>query len=101
MSKHTPWSQTDAEKWAKEYASVAFEVASVEPYANTIGRVSYYSFLAGLAKAAEMIEASPNIYCSKPDGVSELWTHNKCDGHDTHSGKLVGVKPIDKEGSEG
>ena len=37
-----------------------------------------------------------SIYCSKPDGVSELWTHNRCEGHDTHSAKLVGVRPIEE-----
>lgn len=84
---HTPWSQEQAEKWALEGAS-----------GDSHGAVAWrLGFLAGMAKAAEMIEASSSIYCSKPDGVSELWTHNRCEGHDTHSAKLVGVRPIEGE----
>lgn len=42
MSNHTPWTQEQAEKWAKEkFVSLAMREA----------------FLAGMAKAAEMIEA--------------------------------------------
>lgn len=82
---HTPWSQADAEKWAREYASL-------EEYPNTVWRRQ--GFLAGLAKAAEMIEACPTLY---GDTVYTSW--GEFESHeDTHSAKLVGVRPI--EGSE-
>lgn len=93
---HTPWTQEDAEKWAMDLAA-NFKWQGIVNRLRTLNMAYRLGFLAGLAKAAEMIEASSSIYCSKPDGVSELWTHNRCEGHDTHSAKLVGVRPIEGE----
>lgn len=94
---HTPWTQEDAEKWAKEETFEFHGCFTGDCPHTEVSECGQHFFLAGLAMAAEMIEASPSIYCSKPDGVSELWTHNRCDGHDTHSAKLVGVRPIEGE----
>ncbi len=79
MSKHTPWTKEDAEKWAREkFASIAMREA----------------FLAGLAKAAEVIEACPNLYQHlQPD----VWCEVPFDspGLSKKTAKLVGVRPID------
>ena len=46
MSNHTPWTQEQAEKWAKEkFVSLAMREA----------------FLAGMAKAAEIVEESKTV----------------------------------------
>ena len=50
-------------------------------------------FLAGLAKAAEMIEASQTVY---GDEIVNGWTIDR-DSVCTHSAKLVGVRPIEGE----
>ena len=89
--KHTPWTKEEAEAMA--YNVVVKSGCTEE---NDKMRIAE-GFYACLTWAAEMIEEIPSIYCSKPDGVSELWTHNQCEGHDTHSAKLVGVRPIEGE----
>lgn len=51
-----------------------------------------HSFLAGLAKAAEIIEASPTVRMDEDtaDGVWMIDMPQDC----SHQAKLVGVKPI-------
>ncbi len=92
MSNHTPWTQEDAEKWATEYVR---EHCYPSLYQNKREReFARQLFLAGLAKAAEMIEACPTLY---GDTVYTSWGEFQ-NHEDTHSAKLVGVRPI--EGSE-
>ena len=87
-----PWSKSDAEKWAKEFVTKnhpRFHPESIQ-YAE-YGR----AFLAGLAKAAEMIEASPTVY----GGGIDCWTEQP-GVVDRKSAKLVNVKPIEKGKSD-
>jgi len=84
MSNHTPWTQAEAEKLAME--SDVVRKATFEDDAIA-------GFLAGMAKAAEMIEACPTLY---GDTVYTSW--GEFESHeDTHSAKLVGVRPIEEE----
>ena len=82
---HTPWTQEDAEKWAMESDVVrkaTFEDDAIE------------GFKAGMAKAAEMIEAAPTVY----GNIEEPKWFEHCEKDcDTHSAKLVGVRPIEGE----
>lgn len=85
---HTPWSQEDAEKWAMEsdvIRKATFEDDAIE------------GFKAGMAKAAEMIEACETVYWNEVNSKLRIVTKKKS-VHDTHEAKLVGVRPI--EGSE-
>ena len=50
---HTPWTKEQSEKWAME--SDVVRKATFEDDAIS-------GFLAGMAKAAEMIEAAPTVY---------------------------------------
>lgn len=92
MSNHTPWTREDAEKWAHDMAIEKGWGSN----AHEKHKIFESGFLAGLTKAAEVIEAAPTIVMDK------TWpTHWHTDAdalYDTHSAKLVGVRPI--EGSE-
>lgn len=84
MSKHQPWSQEDAEKWAME--SDVVRKATFEDDAIA-------GFLAGMAKAAEMINEAPTVY-----GNTEYKSWGEFQNHeDTHSAKLVGVRQVEEE----
>ena len=100
MSKHTPWTDEEAEKWATAHqVSVMDDLGSH----NSLTHVGL-AFLAGLQKAAEMIEACPTVYGETTiaqygrEVPTGNWTETRVDTYDTHSAKLVGVRPI--EGSE-
>lgn len=91
---HTPWTQEDVEKWAMESEVVrkaTFEDDAIE------------GFKAGMAKAAEMIEAAPTVYGETTivqygrEVPTGNWTETRIDTYDTHSAKLVGVRPIEEE----
>lgn len=88
---HQPWTQEQVEKWADLYVD---ETLCGEPINEDH---CHSAFLAGLAKAAEMIEACPTMYGSHiGDPINRYWesTRASCD---THSAKLVGVRPIDSD----
>lgn len=93
--KHQPWSQEQAEKWATVHqVSVMDDLGSH----NSLTHVGL-AFLAGMAKAAEMIEACPTMYGSHiGDPINRYWEsiRGSCD---THEAKLVGVRPIESDGS--
>lgn len=81
-----PWSKTDIQKAADEY----FEG---DGYLSPEARAG---FLDGIAWAAEMIEKSSTVYGSV-NGLGTL-TMAEAPQHktDTHVGKLVNAKPIEK-----
>lgn len=83
---HTPWTQEDAERWAREFG--AQYIYTGEQVWTRVG------FLAGLAKATEMIEEAPTIYGGTERG--HYW-ETVIASHDTHSAKLVGVRKIEGE----
>lgn len=88
---HTPWTREDAEKWAHDMAIEKGWGSN----AHEKHKIFESGFLAGLTKAAEVIEAAPSVYCSKPDECnSHLWSNFMTKGYDTHSAKLVGVREI-------
>lgn len=108
MSKHTPWTQEDAEKWAME--SDVVRKATFEDDAIA-------GFLAGMAKAAEMIEArGEEFYVREIEKWQFAWMNvtgtteedsqnyrERSRGIDANmrydlARRLVGVRPI--EGSE-
>ena len=95
---HTPWTREDAEKWAEKWWVDFPGDSRVDPMDGETFRgwteTHKQAFIAGMAKAAEMIEACPTLY---GDTVYTSW--GEFESHeDTHSAKLVGVRPI--EGSE-
>ena len=63
MSQHTPWSQEEAEKWAKQFWLSFNGDERVDPGVGETYRgwmaTHQAAFLAGLAKAAEFIAKSP------------------------------------------
>ena len=60
--KHTPWTQEQAEKWAKEETFEFHGCFTGDCPHTNVSECGQHFFLAGLAKAAEMIEASPTVY---------------------------------------
>ena len=83
---HQPWTREDAEKWAMESDVVrkaTFEDDAIE------------GFKAGMAKAAEMIEAEPTVYAATMADLA--WHRQHFEGYGMRA-NLVGVRPI--EGSE-
>lgn len=82
---NAPWTKEQARQWANEY-----------PYG---GEKEADAFLDGLAKAAEMIEASETIYANDNNSNSSFWYRQ---GHasDTHQAKLLCVKQIEKGKSD-
>lgn len=94
MSNHTPWSQEDAEN----------EVFNRIVYGKRLSPHQQEIWLDALAWAAEMIEAAPTVYGETTivqygrEVPTGNWTETRIDTYDTHSAKLVGVRPI--EGSE-
>lgn len=48
-------------------------------------------------KLSRLIESSPVVFASKPDGKSELWSNNERTGHDTHSARLMFIEEIKQE----
>lgn len=85
MSKHAPWTKEQAEQWAKEWTESTFKKNSAIH--------SDDAYLAGLAKAAEMINEAPTVY-----GNTEYKSWGEFQNHeDTHSAKLVGVQRIEGE----
>lgn len=70
MSKHTPWTQEQAEKWADEWMAIPLKGADACIPADEMFRGA---FLMGLAKAAEMIEAEHTEVLVKRDNhIGEL-----------------------------
>lgn len=89
---HTPWSQEEAEKWAKQYVSVPLSNSDL---CNPADELFKWAFLAGLAKASEFIAKSPTMYGSHiGDPINRYW-ENRRGSCDTHQAKLVGVRPIE------
>lgn len=83
---HTPWTQEQAEKWARDFA-----LTEADDYAN-----AFEGFLAGMAKAAEVIEACETIKYTLRDGKPHTGSY------EVWKAKLVGVRPIvdsDESGS--
>lgn len=74
---HAPWSQSQAEQWAAEIHDGGESNA-------------YLAFLAGLAKAAEIIEACETVKFTLRDGKVHTGSY------ELYEAKLVGVRPIDK-----
>lgn len=93
MSKFTPWTKEQAEQWAKEYWMNVLHMAHPKYCANNSFEYFLEGWRAALAKAAEMIEASPTVY-----GESDrLPWHNVDFQGSTHQAKLVCAQPIKKE----
>lgn len=95
MSQHTPWSQEEAEKWAKEHA---LKVRSCSE-SSWRWADSEQDFLAGVAWAAQQIEKCPSLYRNTSQ-FRELWDIRR-NPYDTHEAKLVGVRPIEKGKTDG
>ena len=75
-----PWTKEMAEQWAEEIVVNA---------ADTSWGVAYSTgFLAGLAKAAEMIEACETVKFTLRDGKIHTGSY------DLYEAKLVGVRPV-------
>lgn len=82
-----PWTKEQAEKWAHEMAiENGWGSNSHEKH-----KVFEMGFLAGLAKAAEIIEASPTVYVRDTSNSVKF----VLDGNVTHQAKLVNVRPIE------
>ena len=90
---HTPWSQEEAEEWANSY--MAERQITPEDEGS---KLLFDSFLAGLAKAAEVIAKSPTVYANQcQQSEAWIWDSDKCtDGSDTHEAKLVGIREVEK-----
>lgn len=86
------FTKEQAEQWAEEHT----ESKSLSE-AWYVMEVMHASFLAGLAKAAEMIEACPTVYNNQTLGMTAWNNYQKEDA--THQAKLVGVRPIEGEES--
>ena len=86
-----PWTKEQSERWAEKSMQDAFGLH----YREKTSQMEEYeiAFLAGLAKAAEIIEASPTVYGKKGHPI---FTVEFEDDVDTHQAKLVCVKPIDE-----
>lgn len=84
---HTPWTKEDAEKWAKE--------CQIEPLGmSAVGKANLrLGFLAGMAKAAEMIEKCETVHGGENNMGTLSWSPSRMND-DTYSAKLVGVRPI-------
>lgn len=89
-----PWAKEQAEQWANDFANVVWDNS---PRNIAIASHRYQAFLAGLAKAAEMIEECPTVYGQNHFHVGEVFGVEERDHDDTHQAKLVGVKPIEDE----
>lgn len=94
--KHTPWTKEQAQKLASEIRDDAGLTRGTDSAINFEAGV-----LAGLAKAAEMIEARPVAYeCPEYEihGCPnyKLWEEARRK-HDTHQANLVGVRPIEED----
>lgn len=76
---HQPWTKEQSEKWADEGA-----------FCDRAWRLG---FLAGLAKAAEMIEKCETVHGGENNMGTLSWSPSRMND-DTHSAKLVGVRPI-------
>lgn len=83
MSKHAPWTKEQAEQWAKEWTESTFKKNSAIH--------SDDAYLAGLAKAAEMIEACETIRFTLRDGKVHTGSY------EVFEAKLAGVRPIEEE----
>lgn len=86
---HTPWTQEEAEKWAMESDAIrkaTFEDDAIE------------GFKAGMAKAAEVIEACETVHGGENNMGTLSWSPSRMN-NDTHSAKLVGVRTIDSDES--
>lgn len=95
MSKFTPWSQEQAEAWAEEITNPLNMSDSQFSEEFRVQKERGKSlFLAGLAKAAEMIEASPTVYGGIESG--HYWETVQA-SHDTHTAKLMNIEPIDSK----
>lgn len=79
---HTPWTKEDAEKWAKE--------CQIEPLGmSAVGKANLrLGFLAGMAKAAEMIEKCETIRYTLRDGKPHTGSYELFEAY------LVGVREI-------
>jgi len=73
MSKFTPWTKEQAEAWAEEITNPLNMSDSQFSEEFRVQKERGKSlFLAGLAKAAEMIEASPTVYRGELD-CTDVW----------------------------
>lgn len=88
MNKHTPWTQEEAEKAAKEYCK---DWPSGEVYHRNDLTVF---FEAGVAWAAKQIEKCPSLYSAREG--SRIWGRDRNKYDDTMEAKLVGVREVEK-----
>ena len=93
MSKFAPWTDDEAEKWAKEYAHEATSLNPQTDYHLLKFRIAKSCFLAGLAKAAAQIDKCETIYYRDSDHEERVIVASpECFELDTHEAKLVGVR---------
>ena len=89
---HTPWTQEQAEKWARHYADSLHTLnCHTSKWQN-----ARIDFLSGLEKAAEMIDACETVHGGENNMGTLSWSTSRMND-DTHSAKLVGVRPIEEE----
>ena len=109
---HTPWTQEQAEKWAREASGIVLPVSAN----NALSIVHYEGFLGGLEKAAEIIEArDEEFYVREIEKWQFAWMNvtgtteedsknyrERSRGIDANmrydlARRLVGVRPIEEE----
>lgn len=96
MSKFTPWTREQAEQWQDD----AWEKTHGPNYGSIEEDFFESGFLAGLAKAAEMIEASPTVWGSVGEYGSTFSTYPPgtfIQENNNHQAKLVCPQQIEKE----
>ena len=99
MSKFAPWTDEQAEKWAREIFErlVPHNCKTSDNEPLPVERsITMTACLEILEKAAAQIEKCPTMYGSHVgDPINRYWesTRASCD---THQAKLVGVREVEK-----
>lgn len=92
---HTPWTQEQAEKWAEKWWVDFPGDSRVDPMDGETFRgwteTHKQAFIAGLQKAAEMIDACETIKYTRRNGKPHTGSY------EVWEAKLVGVRPIEEE----
>lgn len=97
MSRFTPWTEAEAEKWAREIFErlVPHNCKTPDGKPFPVERsTTMTACLEILKKAAEHIEKCPSLY-RNASHVRELWDIRR-NPEDTHEAKLVGVREVEK-----
>ena len=81
-----PWSKEDAEKWAKER----------RVYGKLLSPHEQEIWLDALAKAAEIIEASPTVYWNDVNDGAYAWEEDYRDCSSMHIAKILCVKSLEE-----